>query len=148
MTRLKELTTNINDNPIDYDGAYAQAVYLLRNGYQPKPTREESMRIKEHNQAFMQMNDCEQALLTFVRQPEEYANVQIVTPGDLLQELNNRGFRGAPFNTNEIGRSLTRLGFKSKKTKRGKGYFLSTIDYDQQTRERKATAADDDEMPF
>lgn len=141
-------TTNINDNPIDYDGAYAQAVYLLRNGYQPKPTREESMRIKEHNKAFMQMNDCEQALLTFVRQPEEYGNAQIVTPGDLLQELNNRGFRGAPFNTNEIGRSLTRLGFKSKKTNRGKGYFLSIIDYDQQTRERKATAADDDEMPF
>ena len=106
------------------------------------------MRIKEHNQAFMQMNDCEQALLTFVRQPEEYANAQIVTPGDLLQELNNRGFRGAPFITNEIGKSLTRLGFKSKKTKRGKGYFLSIIDYEEQKRERNALSVDDDEMPF
>ena len=141
-------TTNIKENPINYDGAYAQAVYLLNNGYQPKPTREESMLIKEHNQAFMQMNDCEQALLTFVRQPQGYANVQILTPGDLLQELNNRGFRGTSFNTNEIGRSLTRLGFKSKKTKRGNGYYLSTIDYEEQKRERNALSADEDEMPF
>ena len=44
--------------------------------------------------------------------------------------------------------SVLRLGFKSKKTNRGKGYYLSTIDYEEQKRERNALSVDDDEMPF
>ena len=35
--------------PLPYEGAYAQALYLLDHGFQPKPTQEESQLISQHN---------------------------------------------------------------------------------------------------
>ena len=108
-------TKNINDYPLPYEGAYAQAVYLLDHGYDPQPTLEESQEISEYNKLFMTPNDCEEALRTFVRHPSENENCIAVTAGDLMGKINQYGFRSNAFNAVNIGKAMKAMGFKSTK---------------------------------
>ena len=117
-------TKNIYTHPLNYEGAYSQAVYLLEHGYEPKPTYEESQRISEYNRQFLTSNDCEEALLTFVRRPKEGEKAEAFAAGDLLRELNYRGFQGRGFNTINIGKAMKSLGFE---TRRINGYNKFTI---------------------
>lgn len=140
-------TKNIYDYPLPYEGAYAQAVYLLEHGFAPKPTFDESRRISEHNRQYMIPNDCEEALLTFVRRPEDGLNVEACTAGDLLNELNVRGFRGAAYNAVNIGKAMKALGFEARKTNRGRTYNIVIADYERQKKERMTNAITRPEQP-
>ena len=62
------------------EGAYAQALYLLDHGFQPKPTHDESQLITEHNRRFEEPNDCEEAILTFLKQPDTLDNAESLSP--------------------------------------------------------------------
>ena len=132
-------TVDLNQNPIDHNGAYSQALYLIEHDHQLEPTREEIQLIKEHNQDYMQLNDCEEALRTFVREPGTCGATQKMLAGDLLQELISRGFRGQGFNTIEIGKAMSHLGFEKKRSNRGWVYRISLADPDYQKRERSET---------
>ncbi len=132
-------TKDLNQYPINHGGAYAQALYLVNDGCQLEPTQEECLLIKEHNQDYMQLNDCEEALRTFVREPGTCGTTQKLLAGELLQELNSRGFRGQGFNTIEIGKAMSHLGYEKKRSNRGWVYRVSLADYDYQKRERSET---------
>ena len=141
-------TLNLNDHPLPYEGAYAQALWLLRGGFHPKPTQEESTAITEHNRTFMVTDDCEAVLATFLRRPTEDSVPQAYTAGDLMRELTNRGFHGRTYNANNIGKAMNRMGFE-KKTIRGINKYLAVIvTPNQQECERIADAAKTDETPF
>ena len=141
-------TLNLNDHPLPYEGAYAQALWLLRGGFHPKPTQEESTAITEHNRTFMVTDDCEAVLATFMRRPTEDSVPQAYTAGDLMRELTNRGFHGRTYNANNIGKAMNRMGFE-KKTIRGINKYLAVIvTPNQQECERIADAAKTDETPF
>ena len=133
-------TKNIYDYPLNYEGAYAQAIYLLEHGFEPKPTLEESQRISRYNKQFMLSNDCEEALRTFVRLPAECDTAEAFSAGDLLRELNNRGFHGKDFNTVAIGRAMKALGFTSSKINGNHKYRLVLADPIRQERERQEDA--------
>ena len=141
-------TVNLNDHPLPYEGAYAQALWLLENGFDPKPTREESELISEHNLPYLMPNDCEEALRTFIRMPSELDNAEAYAAGDLLRELNQRGFSGRGFKTVTIGRAMKNMGFESKKVRGTFKYNVVLADYDRQKRERIDDAVPEDEKPF
>lgn len=141
-------TVNLNDHPLPYEGAYAQALWLLENGFDPKPTREESEQISEHNLPYLMPNDCEEALRTFIRMPSEFDNAEAYSSGDLLKELNQRGFSGRGFKTAAIGRAMKNMGFESKKVRGTYKYIAIIADYDRQRRERIEDATDENEKPF
>ena len=147
-------TVNIYDRPLCYEGAYAQALYLLNHGFDPKPTYEESRRISAHNRSFMAPNDCEEALLTFIRKPTEHDNPVALSAGDLLQELINRGFRGRGFSAVEIGKTMKRLEFGCKTVRGSTKYMAVIIDAATHQQERIDDAATpqqanaDEEDPF
>lgn len=141
-------TVNLNDHPLPYEGAYAQAIWLLENGFNPKPTREESELISEHNLPYLMPNDCEEALRTFVRMPSELDNAEAYSAGDLLRELNQRGFSGRGFKTVAIGRAMKNMGFESKKIRGTFKYNVVLADYDRQKRERIDDAIPENEKPF
>lgn len=117
-------TKNIYIHPLNYEGAYSQAVYLLEHGYEPKPTYDESLLISQYNRQFLSPNDCEEALLTFVRRPKEGERSEAYTAGDLLRELNYRGFQGRGFNSVNIGKAMKSLGFEPRRIN---GYNKFTI---------------------
>ncbi len=106
-------TVNLHDHPLDYNRAYAMAKYLLLNGYQTKPTAEESECISQHNEEFMEMNDCEEVIRSFFRAPLEMEPCKAISSGEIMQKLRIRwGIYGKGFSANEIGRTLIRLGYE------------------------------------
>jgi predicted P-loop ATPase len=141
-------TVNLNDHPLPYEGAYAQVLWLLENGFDPKPTREESELISEHNLPYLMPNDCEEALRTFIRMPTPIDNTEAYSAGDLLRELNQRGFSARGFKAVAIGRAMKKMGFDSRKINGTYKYNVVLADYDRQKRERIEDAIDESEKPF
>ena len=141
-------TINLNDHPLPYEGAYAQALWLLDNGFCTKPNQEESQEISDHNLPYLMPDDVTEALLTFVRMPEDIDNPEAYSAGDLLKELNTRGFHGRGFTTTAIGRAMKSMGFEAKKKRGTYKYTAVLADFDRQQRERKQDASEDTVMPF
>lgn len=133
-------TKNIYEHPLNYEGAYAQALYLLNHGFEPKPTYEESKRINQHNKQFMIPNDCVEALQTFVRQPKMGDEVKALTAGDLLHELSAHGFRGNAFNSVNIGKAMKSMGFEPIVLRGYTKYRVVLADYTRREREQKEDA--------
>lgn len=123
-------TVDLTNFPLPYEGAYAQALYLLDHGFQPKPSHEESQRITEHNRRFMEPNDCEEAVLTFLAKPDDMSNAVAMSAGDIMREMSLKGFRGRHANASEIGRAMKRLGFESKIIHGTRKYLVVKVDYD------------------
>ena len=128
------------DFPLPYEGAYAQALYLLDHGFQPKPTHDESQLITEHNRRFDEPNDCEEAILTFLKQPDTLDNAESLSAGDIMRELSFRGVRGREYNANSIGKAMKRLGFEKRKIRGTNKYLTAKIDPDMRNRENKEDA--------
>ena len=133
-------TVDLINFPLPYEGAYAQALYLLDHGFQPKPTHEESQLITQHNQRFIEANDCEEAILTFLKQPDGQSTEEALSAGDIMRELGFRGFRGREYNANAVGKTMKRLGFESKKIRGSNKYLVTKIDPDMHNRENLADA--------
>jgi len=141
-------TDNLNDHPLPYEGAYAQALWLIENGFDPKPTQEESAAISEHNRDFMEPNDCEEALRVFVRHPCGEETPKAYSAGELMQELNYRGFHGKTFNANNVGKAMRRLGFEARKVKGYNKYMIVIADFSRLDTERVIDAVEANPVPF
>ena len=108
---LKE-TVNLKEHPLPYEGAYAQALYLLEHGFETKPNKAESEMITEHAKPYVMNDDVVEALNTFVRQPSEDEEPIALSAGELLQKLGEKGFRGPVFNAVNIGKAMKGMGFE------------------------------------
>lgn len=129
-------TVNLNDHPLPYDGAYAQALYLLKNGFNPKPDKDESQMITEHAMPYVMNDDVVEALNTFIRIPDGNATPRALTAGELLSELNTRGFRGNVFNAVNIGKAMKSMGFEATKIRGYNKYRVVLVDPLQQQNEQ------------
>ena len=130
-------TVDLDAFPLPYEGAYAQALYLLDHGFDPKPTHDESQQITEHNRNFMEVSDCEEAILTFLRQPDGTSPMEALSAGDIMRELNYRGFRGREYNANTIGRNMKKLNFESRVIHGTRKYLVAKVDYALHNTENK-----------
>ncbi len=133
-------TVDLDAFPLPYEGAYAQALYLLEHGFQPKPTQEESQRITTHNERFMESNDCEEAIRTFLKKPDGTEKAITMSAGDIMRELNFIGFRGREFSTNQIGKVMTKLGFEKKAFNGCRKYYVVKITIDAHSRSNEDDA--------
>ncbi len=136
---LKE-TVDLDAFPLPYEGAYAQALYLLDHGFEPKPTHEESQLISEHNKRFEEPDDCEEAILVFLKVPETMDNTESLSAGDIMRELNLRGFHGRQYNSNSIGKAMKKIGFESKTIHGINKYLVTKVNTDERNRNNKEEA--------
>ncbi len=135
-------TVDLDAFPLPYEGAYAQALYLLEHGFEPKPSQEESQLISSHNRSYMEPNDCEEALQTVLRKPEGLEASEALTAGDIMRSLYYSGFRGREFSASEIGKTMKRLGFESKLIRGSRKYLVVKIDPQVHDNENKEDAND------
>ena len=96
--------------------------------------------ITDHNRRFMEPNDCEEAILTFLKLPETTDNEEALSAGDIMHELNLRGFRGREYNSIAIGKAMKRLGFDRKLIRGITKYRIAKVDQDLHNRENKLDA--------
>ena len=139
-------TVNLNDHPLPYEGAYAQALWLLDHGYSTKPTQQESELISEHNLPYLIPDDVDEALRTFVRKPEDTDNPEAYTAGDLLGVLYAKGFRGPKYTSQAIAKAMKGMGIDYIKRQGRKKYVVVIADSGRQQCERKKDV--DDVEPF
>ena len=139
-------TVNLNDHPLPYEGAYAQALWLLDHGYSAKPTQQESELISEHNLPYLIPDDVDEALRTFVRKPEDTDNPEAYTAGDLLGVLYAKGFRGPKYTSQAIAKAMKGMGIDYIKRQGRKKYVVVIADSGRQQCERKKDV--DDVEPF
>jgi hypothetical protein len=78
--------------------------------------------------------------------PTPYDNPEAYSAGDLLKELNSRGFAGRSFNTFAIGRAMNALGFDARKVRGTYKYRAVFADYERQKLER-IEDADEEKIP-
>ena len=130
-------TVDLENFSLPYEGAYAQALYLLDHGFNPQPTHEESQLITDHNRRFEEPNDCEEAIRTFLKVPDTIDNTESMSAGDIMHELNLHGFRGREYNSVAIGKTMKRLGFEKRMIRGSNKYLVTKVDYDQHSRESK-----------
>ena len=88
----------------------------------------------------MEPNDCEEAILTFLKLPDTLDNAESLSAGDIMRELSFRGFRGREYNANSIGKAMKRLGFEKRKIRGTNKYLTAKIDPDMRNRENKEDA--------
>jgi hypothetical protein len=131
-------TVDLENFPLPYEGAFAQALYLLDHGYQPKPDQEESQLISQHNSLYIEPNDCEEVLKTFLRKPEKEEQGIALSAGDILTELGDLGHRGRSFSTSEIGKAMKRMNFESKRILGYTKYLVVLVDRDIRHKENEA----------
>lgn len=125
VLKLKK-TVSLDEHPLPYEGAFAQAMYLLESGFQFKPTQEESQRISELNSRYRVLDDCEEALLTILKRPGDEGELVALTAGEIKLKLGLSGFRGQGFDANTIGKTMTQMGYESK-TRGGRTKYLVVV---------------------
>ena len=85
----------------------------------------------------MEANDCEEAIITFLKLPDTLDNAESISAGDIMRELSFRGFRGREYNANSIGKAMKKLGFERKMIRGINKYLIAKIDPDLRNRENK-----------
>ena len=120
--RRRFLIISIEDNglprlkSINHEGAYSQALYLLKNpDYNYKPTKAESQRISQLNAPFMVTTDCEAVLCTLLRKPNDGEKGVALDAGDILRLLSENHIYMRDCNATNIGRAMNKIGFESRK---------------------------------
>lgn len=133
-------TVDLDQFPLPYEGAYAQALYLMEHDFECQPTHDESLLITEHNRAFMEANDCEEAIQTFLAKPSNHSVQEALSAGDIMHLLGGFGFHGNEYKAVAIGKAMKRLGFASKTIRGTRKYLVTRIEYEAHEQAKKRDA--------
>ena len=133
-------TVDLDNFPLPYEGAYAQALYLLEHGFQHKPDQDESKMITEHNLPYFEVDDYAEVLNLYFRKPEAGEQGLAMTSSNILQELCEMGYHGATLKPSETGKALKRMGFESKLIHGVNKYLVVKKDQTEYEKEQKEDA--------
>lgn len=108
------------DNPIHYEGIYAQAKALLDNGYRYWFHEREIDEINQRNRRFETPNPARELILTYYRKPGPDERIRPVTASQIVARFGG-SIRLSP---GQVGRALRELGFDSQHTRNGNFWFM------------------------
>lgn len=109
-------TVNFYEHPINHEGLYAQAWYLINHGeLRNSLTAAETQELKELNTQYTEIDECEDAITTFFRvpTPEDRVVKRLSITQMKLRIGNVYGFEA--LTATRIGTTLHNLGFTKKK---------------------------------
>lgn len=132
---VKEID-NPYDTVIDYEGVYAQALALWKQGYCFWFANEEIHRINAHNEQFETTNMELEMIQTFFRCPLPGEECQFMTATDIIVRI---GFLlKMPLNPVRIGMAMKKLGFELVRVARKRGYRVVPFTDEEVHRNRLA----------
>jgi len=135
---VRWLCFNINNINFDYpkevdiNRVWAEAYWLLKNGFSYQLTKDEVISNENANKEF-QINSPELELIIKHFTPGTRENhTEFFTSTDILNFLNQKYQNYYRLNTNNIGKAMTQLGFPKDQKKEAsypvKGYYLNIIE--------------------
>ena len=111
-------------SPFDYDGIYAQAYALYRQGFRYWFDKPEIERLQRHNEAYTTSNDEEDLVAEYFRLPRGAETGEFMRTAVAKQLLSSPGMN---ISTVALGRAFTHLGFKSATVNHNRGYYVVRI---------------------
>ena len=111
-------------SPFDYDGIYAQAYALYRQGFRYWFDKPEIDRLQRHNEAYTTSNDEEDLVAEYFRLPRGAETGEFMRTAVAKQLLSSPGMN---ISTVALGRAFTHLGFKSATVNHNRGYYVVRI---------------------
>ena len=111
-------------SPFDYDGIYAQAYALYRQGFRYWFDKPEIERLQRHNESYTTSNDEEDLVAEYFRLPRGAETGEFMRTAVAKQLLSSPGMN---ISTVALGRAFTHLGFKSATVNHNRGYYVVRI---------------------
>jgi hypothetical protein len=132
------------DHPFDYEGIYAQAYALYRQGFQYWFSQQEVTRLSEHNRAFETSHTEQDLIDVYFRPPYENEKGIYMPVGRAMQIL---GGKSQDISSCRLGQAFMAMGFKPKRTAGSRGYIVVQRD-PKEIEARLQMLAFDDGKPF
>ena len=117
-----ESITSPREGPFDYEGVYAQAYALYREGYRFWFSREEVLRLAVHNRQFETPRLEEELVDVYFRPPVGVEGGEFMPVSRAMQIVS--GNMVHQINAVRLGRAFTTLGFEFRRTKTSRGYIV------------------------
>ena len=137
---IVESITSPREVPFDYDGIYAQAYALYRQGFRHYFSKAEEEVLKEHNKTFETPQPEQEAIMTHFRPPKDGERGDFYTATDILGKI---GYNPALRLTIEkIGSAMKALGFKRHRSHGRRGYRLVAYKPEEIEMNRRMLACD------
>lgn len=132
-------TKDLFENPLPYEGAYAQALYLIQQpDFRSSLSREEVAELEQNNLDHIEADVVSEAICSFYRIPKDGEDGKNVSCADILEKVGEK-LRGQKIGAREIGIALSRLGFPKKRINGNTRYYVVEIksqEYDQECAEQ------------
>ena len=106
--------------PFNYEGIYAQAYALYRQGFRHFFSKAEEERLKTHNRTFEAPCPEQEAIAKHFRHPGDGERGEFYTATDILQVVSEGP--SLRFSSERIGAAMQKLGFVQRATKGRRGY--------------------------
>ena len=110
------------DDPFDYEGIYAQAYALYRQGFQYWFSQAEIRRLSTHNEAYEAPNLERDLIRKYFRPPAPGEPGEFVSTADIMQIIS--GSLVQKLNQNRVGRAMTDLGYERMRSCGERGYTV------------------------
>ena len=115
-----ERIENPREHPFDYEGIYAEAYALYRQGFCHYFTKAEEGALKEHNEAFETPHPDQEAISRHFRQPMGEERGEFYTATDILLAVGTNPV--LRLTAEKIGTAMQALGFKPHRSHGRRGY--------------------------
>ncbi len=134
---------DINEHPLPYEGAYAQARWIIENESPSsyRPNAKEIRCIQEYNKLYTKPDTCVELISKYYRMPELTETGIFVTIADIRERIN--WCRDPAVNNTNIGKALKKMGILTKRCSSGNKYYVWEIL--QATREQEGKKAGKEE---
>ena len=136
------------DHPLDYTGLYSQVMYLWQSGFPYWFDQNEIRELAAHVSRFEAPNLEEELILKHFRLPLPGEAYEVYSVADVLGVINLE--LKAPLSHTKVGVLMNKLGFKSVRTRKARGYMVYRYCVDEISRNRKVSATNEkeQELPF
>lgn len=115
-----ESISNPRENPFNYEGIYAQAYALYRQGYRHYFSKEEEEVLKEHNKTFETPSPEQEAISKHFHKPKDGEKGDFYTATDILEKINcSPALR---MTVEKIGSAMKALGYRRYFSHGRRGY--------------------------
>ena len=132
------------DHPIDYTGLYSQVLHLWQSGFPYWFDEEEIRSLAAHVSRFEAPNLEEEQIRKHFRLPHPGEAYEVYSVADVMSVINQE--LKAPLSHTKVGILMNKLGFKSVRTKKARGYKVYRYCVEEIVRNRKVTVRDGEEQ--
>ena len=124
--------------PVNHDGLYSQALYLLKNGFRYWYEGEEIDRLNRHNELHRMKDPAEENLFVFFRKPlPEDTGVMLMPAAAILTKLNIFGKVQVNQRSQQVlVQALEKYGFKTRRNEQG-GTEYEVVEFQADEVERR-----------